>query len=201
MQAVVVPSRPERPKAVVRNAAATVAAPRAGVHVWAQASGRMLVATFFIASAVSNISDSHFDFSAIAHADSSILFNAVIYSMAFAVLVGRYMNIAALVLALVMLGSSSIQLANGAQQLAGYWQDLAVIGALFYMAATHRSGAAQGQSLALTRSRAVTPRRVVPEGRLLDDGVPGADRQVSRNHVARPVAMPIFASRRNANQS
>ncbi|WP_155326407.1 hypothetical protein [Alkalilacustris brevis] len=194
MQATVVPKRPQRPKSVSRNAVTD--APETRIHEWAQASGRMLVATFFIASAVSNMGNSHFDFSAIAHAESSIVLNAMIYSMAFAVLVGRYLHVTALVLALAMLWSSTLQVTSGEQELASYWQDLAVIGALFYMAASKSETVAQRLPRAWMRSKSVTPRRVLPEGRVMVDSVAGPGPQVSRNHVARPVAMPVFTSRR-----
>jgi uncharacterized membrane protein YphA (DoxX/SURF4 family) len=186
------PVRPARPVQVSRPGAAS----NTRVNEWAQASGRMLVSTFFIASAVSNMGDSQFNFQAIALFDSSLVFNAMIYSMAFAVLVGRFLNVAALVLALIMLWSSTAQVTSGEQGLASYWQDLAIIGALFYMAASKSGAVMPALSRAMNRGRAVTPRRVLSESRLFPESVSGAKAHVSRNAVARPVAMPHFVSRR-----
>jgi len=192
MQATTYPTRPTRPAQVSRPVAAT----QTRVHEWAQASGRMLVSTFFIASSVSNMGDSPFQFEAIAHVESSVFFNAVIYSMAFAVLVGRYVHIAALLLGLIMLWSSTLQVTSGTQDLAGYWQDLAIIGALFFMAATSGSKVMPTLSRAMGRGKTVTPRRIMSESRVMPDSVAGSQAHVSRHHVARPVASPMFVSRR-----
>lgn len=194
MQATAYPKRPSRPAQVRRPGAGAV--PNTRVHDWAQASGRMLVSTFFIATSVSNMGESSFGFGDMSIAEPSLMFNALIYSMAFAVLVGRFVHIAALLLALALLWTSTAELSNGTQDLASYWQDLAIIGALFFMAASKSSAMMPALSRAFSRSQAVTPRRVVPESRLGADQVSGAKMHMSRNSVARPVAMPMFVSRR-----
>lgn len=185
MQATVLPTRPSRPQRISRPGAAV----QTRVHDWAQASGRMLVSTFFIAAAVSNMGEASFDFDVFGRADNSLLFNAMIYSMAFAVLVGRFMHIAALLLALVLLWTSTAAVTSGTQEISGYWQDLALVGALLFMAVSNGKAAAARAASA----GAVLPRRVAPEGR---EGIEGNTRQTSRMSVARPVAMPMFVSRR-----
>lgn len=186
MQATVLPTRPSRPQRISRPRVAA----QTRVHEWAQASGRMLVSTFFIAAAVSNMGDASFDFDVFGRADSSLLFNAMIYSMAFAVLVGRFMHIAALLLALVLLWTSTAAVTSGTQEISGYWQDLALVGALLFMAVSNGKAAAAARAAS---AGAVLPRRVTPEGR---EGIEGNTRQTSRMSVARPVAMPMFVSRR-----
>jgi hypothetical protein len=189
------PTRPKRPERI--SPRESLPAKKTDVHIWAQASGRMLISTFFIATSVSNMGESSFGFGDMAIAESSLIFNVMIYSMAFAVLVGRYVHIAALLLALALLWTSSIELTSGAQDLASYWQDLAIIGALFFMAAQKGSAVNSAFARAITRGRVVVPRRVVPDGRVnFDHAVAGAQVHASRNHVARPVAMPMFVSRR-----
>lgn len=194
MQAQAIPVRPTRNVQTSRPKAVDASATR--VHDWAQASGRMLVSGFFIASSVGNMGSGQFGLSAIAHAESSILLNAVIYSMAFAVLVGRFVHISALLLGLAMLWSSTAQLTNGASDLANYWQDLAIIGALFFMAASRGGSAAASATRAFQRGSAVAPRRVLPEGRSMVGHSQTAKVHVSRSHVARPTAAPMFISRR-----
>lgn len=197
MQTSTVPIRPSRP---TRDARPAAPGGKAGsdtrVHHWAQAASRMLVATFFIATSVSNMGEAEFGFGGLAIAESSLIFNAMIYSMAFAVLIGRYMHIAALLLALALLWTSTAEVTGGTQDLASYWQDLAIVGALFFMAAQSGSQVSAAFGRAMARGRTVTPRRVAP-GRRAGDSAAEAPLHPSRHHVARPVAMPMFASRRD----
>lgn len=197
MQTSPVPIRPTRPTREARPAARGKDGPDTRVHEWAQAASRMLVSTFFIATSVSNMGETGFGFGALAIADSSLIFNAMIYSMAFAVLIGRFMHIAALLLALALLWTSTAEVTGGTQDLASYWQDLAIVGALFFMAAQSGSPISAAVKRARARGRTVTPRRVAP-GAVAGDGAVNAPVHPSRHHVARPVAMPVFSSRRES---
>jgi hypothetical protein len=194
MHAVAIPVRPARPERILSEI--DEAKTKRTVNEWSQAAARMLVATFFIASAVANMGDSAMSdqFSAIIDTDATLIFNAVVYSMAFAVLIGRYVHIAAITLGLILLISASSDLLAGASNLEAFWKDLAITGALFAMAAS-KTGAS------LTRFRArmqkVQPRRVSFEN---GDG-PVTGRPVlhlTENHVARPMGPATFISRRHA---
>lgn len=196
MQAVAIPVRPVRPvSAPVRP---RVAVGQNTISEWSQAAARMLVATFFIASAVANMGDTGLSsqFNALIDTDATLIFNAVIYSMAFAVLIGRYVNIAAVTLGLILLISSSSNLLSGASNLEMFWKDLAITGALFAMAAS-RSGAAMARLRArLQTPAAVSPRRVVAD---TSPDAPVTGRPVlhlTQGHVARPMGPPMFVSRR-----
>jgi len=194
MQAVAVPVRPARP--VMAPQIVRPADERRDLSEWSQAAARMLVATFFIASAVANMGNGAMadQFNAIVDTDATLIFNAVIYSMAFAVLIGRYVHIAAVTLGLILLVSSSSDLLSGATNLEVFWKDLAITGALFAMAAS-RSGPALSRVRAHMR-RNVVPRRVMPDN---DPDTPVTGRPVlhlTQNHVARPMGPATFISRR-----
>jgi hypothetical protein len=166
------------------------------ISEWSQAAARMLVATFFIASAVANMGDTAMSdqFSAIIDTDATLIFNAVVYSMAFAVLIGRYVHIAAITLGLILLISASSDLLAGASNLEAFWKDLAITGALFAMAAS-KTGATLSRMRA--RMQKVQPRRVVIEA---GPDAPVTGRPVlhlSGEHVARPMGPATFISRRH----
>lgn len=196
MEAVAVPVRPMRPtspRAPARVGPGLKTNPNLGE--WSQAAARMLVATFFIASAVANMGDTAMSdqFSAIIDTDATLIFNAVIYSMAFAVLIGRYVHIAAVTLGLILLISASSDLFAGASDLETFWKDLAITGALFAMAAS-RSGAAMTRFRASMRT--VAPRRVALAN-APDAPVTGRPAlYLGRDSVARPMGPAMFISRR-----
>ncbi len=195
MQAVALPVRPVRP--VTSPSRPQAAGANTNMSEWSMAASRMLVATFFIASAVANMGDNPMasQFNAIVATDATLIFNAVIYSMAFAVLIGRYVNIAAITLGLILLISSSSNLLSGVNNLEDFWKDLAITGALFAMAAS-RSGAAISRLRERIQQRRVAPRRVVPD---TGPDAPVTGRPVlhlTQDHVARPMGPATFISRR-----
>lgn len=197
MEAVAIPVRPVRPVSPFKEMRVGPGLKTsANMSEWSQAAARMLVATFFIASAVANMGDSAMSdqFSALIDTDATLIFNAVIYSMAFAVLIGRYVHIAAITLGLILLISTSSDLFAGASNLETFWKDLAITGALFAMAAS-KSGAAMSRIRASIRT--VAPRRVVMAN-APDAPVTGRPAlYLSRNSVARPMGPVKFVSRRS----
>lgn len=187
--------QPTRPLPRARSAR-PAAQPATRIHDWAQASTRMLVATFFIATAASNTGESAFHIGTLGPQQTELMFNAMIYGMAFAVLVGRFLHVAALVLALVLLTSSIIEIETGLKDLDAFWRDLAISGALFMMAVSR--GGTMMPSLARRQANAaqVRPRRPV----VLAPDSPTIDHPQGRGRmqVARPIAMPVFKSVRSA---
>lgn len=154
--------------------------PAAGMADWAQAAGRMLVAAFFLTSAVANMGDSALELRPVLHVDLGLLAQVAIYAMAFALLVGRQLRLVALVLGLILLASSSAALLSGQMSLAAYWQDLALVGALGLLA---------------SQSRPRTGRRPCPPPGVEIGRLP---RAAMRHHVARPtghVSLPVSAPR------
>lgn len=192
MNSIVQPIRPPLPARPARSAAQ----PNTRVHDWAHASTRMLVSTFFIASAAANMDQSAFHVGALlGPQQTELVFNAMIYGMAFAVLVGRFVHIAALVLALVLLSSSILELSAGLKDLESFWRDLAITGALFAMAVSNGNGFLGAISRRRTKAGVVTPRRpVMLEANSADSALP---QMHGRMQVARPVAMPVFRSSRS----
>lgn len=191
--AAAIPVRPARVAPVVRRRGQPTE-----INAWSQAGSRMLVSTFFLVSAVANMggTDPAGQFDQLVQTDASLIFNAVIYSMAFALLVGRYVHIAAISLGLIMLISASNGMIQGTHQLEEYWKDLAIVGALFAIAVS-QGGNPLPAIQRMTRSRGVvTPRRVAPPATVIDM-VEGQQRRFeTRNHVARPVGPTAFVSRR-----
>ena len=155
------------------------AAPPA-VSDWAQASGRILVAGFFLASAVSNMGDTALELRPVLHADLGLMAQVVIYGLAFALLVGRNLRLVALALGLVMLGSSSAALLGGGLEQADYWQDLALVGALWLLAS-------QAQPRQTVPQVPAAPRWTPPAPAPAPAAAPQLPRKVLRKHAPRAV--------------
>jgi len=192
--AAAIPVRPARIAPAVRRRSQPTE-----INAWSQAGSRMLVSTFFLISAVTNMggSDPTGQFDAIIDTEASLIFNAVIYSMAFALLVGRYVHIAAISLGLIMLLSASNGVLQGTQNIQEYWKDLAIVGALFALAVSQGGNPLPAIQRMARSKRTVTPRRVTPPATVIDMVDGHQRRHETRNHIARPVGPAAFVSRRS----
>lgn len=174
---------------------------------WSHAGARMLIAAFFIVTAVSNMDGSGaqvIEIDPALQSEAAFLLNAVIYSMAFALLVGRYVHIAAITLGLIMLLGSASAMMAGEVTLQDYWRDLVIVGALFALAVTQGGSVLpRAHRLARPGKAAVVPRRVRPVDRAAMDERTAAmmasleGQQELRHHVARPMARNGSASSRS----
>jgi len=200
--AAVVPSR-VRPARVIAAPATTprpVMVTTNSTAAWSQAGARMLIAAFFIVSAIANLSGNGapaLELDPALQSEAAFLLNAVIYSMAFALLVGRYVHIAAITLGLIMLMSSASSMMAGDIALHDYWRDLVIVGALFALAVTQGGSVLpRAKRLVRTGNAAVVPRRVRPPSANVAMLDTPEGRHELRNHIARPVARTGFVSSR-----
>lgn len=166
---------------------------------WATVMARMLLSSFFIAGAVSDIiHDGATPFLYIPQADVTLLLNCIVYGMAFLVLMGRYVHIAAVFLALITMWFGYNAYAAGIDTLADMWRNFAISGALMTMATQ-----AHVHERAETRQRRgakVAPRRIAPVRDVISTGETRDPREAElARAVARPVTRtPTFATRRHS---
>lgn len=188
-----IPVRPARVTPVVRRRNQPTS-----IKNRSQAGSRMLVSTFFLITAVTNLGGSNEagQFEAIIDTQASLIFNAIVYSMAFALLVGRYIHIVAISLGLIMLLSATNGMMEGTQTVQEYWKDLAIVGALFAIAVQQGGNPLPSIQRIARAKRTVTPRRVAPPATVIAMVDGQQRRQETRNHVARPIGQAAFASRR-----
>ena len=174
-------------------------APAPASNHWATVMARMLLSSFFIAGAVSDmVYDGVSPFLYIPQADVTLLLNCIVYGMAFLVLAGRYVHIAAVFLALITMWFGYNAYVAGIDTLADMWRNFAISGALMTMATqshVHERAAVR------QRSRAkVTPRRIASARDGISTGQTRDPREAELKRLAaRPVTRtPTFATRRHS---
>lgn len=165
---------------------------------WATVMARMLLSSFFIAGAVSDIVyDGVTPFLYIPQADVTLVLNCIVYGMAFLVLAGRYVHIAAVFLALITMWFGYNAYAAGIDTLADMWRNFAISGALMTMATqshVHERAAARQR-----RRAKVAPRRIATARDSISTRETQDPREADMARMAaRPVTRtPTFSTRRH----
>ena len=158
---------------------------------------RVLIASYFLATATGLILEpgSRTFFDGVLPADSAAFATTMyLFVTAFAIMVGKLVRPASLLLALYIFWSAFVhfELGSSPAALGSFWRDMALLGAVLLVAVTEPGGS---DSFRLWR-RGVAPRRIVPQRPALDDnGEPAA---TPRPAPTRPAATrsPQFASAR-----
>lgn len=128
------------------------------------ATVRMLIASYFLASAglIKNADGATFLSSVLPETTAEALAATIFYGTGFALMIGRFMREAALVLAIFVFWASFSAKLDSAPSIAvlmHFWQDMALVGAVLLIGLT-RPGGERPMRLGLGRAR--LPRRIRP---------------------------------------
>lgn len=167
---------------------------------WAHGAARMLVSSFFIVASVSDMTTQAGNpFLAVPQVDLAFALNIIVYCMAFALMVGKFVHIAGAFLALITMWFGYNAYAAGLDTLADLWRNFAISGALMTMATQAHVTRDTTRTAGRRRTRGkVIPRRITPRTDEIGTEQASPRSREMRHAVARPVTQaPVFATRRS----